>query len=182
MRRISLCLMIAVLGASALGASQAAAAPKSMTVVTHGAFVTRIGTFRPSENPSMSAAIRAFGPPTSRSGSGTACRALWRGLQLRILFVNLGAPGQSACTPSIGNAQSFSVRSPRFQTVRGLRPGAPAAEITTRHPGAKYQVGAWTLVSAVSPYGDGTRTPVLQAFASAGKVTILKGWIGGAGE
>ena len=42
--------------------------------------------------------------------------------------------------------------------------------------------GAWTLVSAANPYGDGSESPVLRAFAKGGQVASLAGWIGGAGE
>ncbi len=37
-------------------------------------------------------------------------------------------------------------------------------------------------MSAASPYGDGTESPVLRAFAKGGQVASLAGWIGGAGE
>ena len=39
-------------------AAPAAAAPASMTIVTHDASVSRIGTFRPSDNPRAVAFIR----------------------------------------------------------------------------------------------------------------------------
>jgi hypothetical protein len=38
------------------------------------------------------------------------------------------------------------------------------------------------MVSVVSPYGDGTASPVLRAFAKGGRVASLAGWIGGVGE
>ena len=47
--------------------------------MTEDAFVTRIGTFKPSQNPRLSAAIRAFGSPSSRRGRGSACTVRWRG-------------------------------------------------------------------------------------------------------
>ena len=37
-------------------------------------------------------------------------------------------------------------------------------------------------MSAVNPFGDGSESPVLRAFAKGGQVASLAGWIGGAGE
>jgi hypothetical protein len=164
-------------------AAPAAAAPRSMTVVVRDAFVTRIGTFRPAENPRLSAAIHAFGRPSSRRARGnSACTVRWRRLGLKIVFANFGAPGLSACARSVGRAQSFVAGGARFTTVAGLRPGQPSGQIRTLYPDASFERGAWTLVSAVNPFGDGTESPVLWAFTRGGKVASLAGWIGGAGE
>jgi hypothetical protein len=183
-RRPALILTLLVLGGGvAWGAAPAAAgAPQSMTVVTRDAFVTRIGTFRPSENPRMSAAIRAFGRPTSRRGRGSACTVRWRGIGLKIVFANFGSPGVSTCLSSVGRAQSFVATGERFTTVAGLRPGQPSAQIRALYPETSFERGAWTLVSAVNPFGDGTESPVLRAFTKGGQVASLAGWIGGAGE
>jgi hypothetical protein len=165
-------------------AAPAGAAPASMTIVTHDASVSRIGMFRPSENPRLSAAIRAFGRPSGRLAQGSACRVTWRRLELKIVFANFGgtAPGQTTCTPSVGRAQSFVVRGPRFRTVAGLRVDQPATQVRALYPYAQWREGGWTLVSAETPYGEASETPVLRAFASGGKVSALSGWIGGAGD
>jgi len=182
MRRFGVVLGV-LLAAGLLAEPAAAGRQRSLVIVTRDASVTRIGTFRPSENPRLSAAIRAFGRPSSRRGSGdTSCRVHWSRLGLRMLFVNLGAPGRSACGRSVGKAQSFTARGSRFRTVAGLRVGMPSSEVRARHPRARHAVGAWTLVRARSPYGDGTEIPVLRAFTKDGTVTVLAGWIGGAGD
>jgi hypothetical protein len=154
----------------------------SRTIVTHDAFVSRIGTFRPSENPRLSAATRAFGRPSSRRARGSACTVRWRGIGLKVVFANLGAPGRSACSPSVARAQSFVATGPSFTTQAGLRPGQPSAQVRALYPDAAFDRGAWTLVSAASPYGDGSESPVLRAFTRGGQVASLAGWVGGAGE
>ena len=44
---------------------------------------------------SLSAAIRAFGSPSSRRGRGSACTVRWRGIGLKVVFANFGSPGVS---------------------------------------------------------------------------------------
>ena len=182
MRRISLVLVAGTL-LLALSAPPALAGPATTsTIVTRDAFVTQIGSFRPGSNPRLSAAIRAFGRPTSRRGRGSACTVRWRSIGLKIVFANFGAPGVSTCRPSIGRAQSFVAAGGQFATQTGLRPGQPSAQIRTLYPNASFERGAWTLVSAVNPFGDGSEGPVLRAFTKGGQVASLSGWIGGAGE
>jgi hypothetical protein len=164
-----------------IGADQAAG-QASRTIVTRDAFVSRIGTFKPAVNPLLSSAIRAFGHPSSRRGRGGACTVRWRGIGLKIVFANFGAPGRSTCAAATGRAQSGVASGPTFATVAGLRPGQPSTQIRALYPDTAFERGAWTLVSAASPYGDGSQSPVLRAFAKGGQVASLAGWIGGAGE
>lgn len=164
-----------------------AKAPASaFTIVTREYQVSRIGPFRPAQNPRLSAAIRAFGRPTSRKLNRSTCRVEWRRLRLRIYFENFGlvAPGQTTCTPSAGNAQSFVARGSRFRTVGGLRVGDRSSSIPAKHPGAEFQPkGFWALVLATFPFGDNEEpAPVLNALVSGGRVIALAGYIGGAGE
>jgi hypothetical protein len=165
-----------------LAVAAAPAAGQSPTIATEDAFVTRIGTFQPSQNPRLSAAIRAFGPPSSRRGRGSACTVRWRGIGLKIVFANFGSPGVSTCRGSVGRAQSFVATGPGFATATGLAPGQPSTQIKALYPDTEFEKGAWTLVSAANPYGDGSESPVLRAFAKDGQVASLAGWIGGAGE
>jgi hypothetical protein len=163
-----------------------AAATDSYTVVTRAYYVSRIGPFRPAENPRLSAAIRAFGTPSRVRLDGGTCRVAWRRIRLRMTFENFGgaSPGQTTCTPSVGRAQSFVARGSRFRTVNGLRPGADSSSIPDRHPRAEFQPeGFWALVLATYPFGDSEEpAPVLNALVSDGRVSALAGYIGGAGE
>jgi hypothetical protein len=163
-------------------AAAPAAGQSPRTIATEDAFVTRIGTFQPSQNPRLSAAIRAFGSPSSRRGRGSACTVRWRGIGLKIVFANFGSPGVSTCRGSVGRAQSFVATGPGFATATGLAPGQPSTQIKALYPDTEFEKGAWTLVSAANPYGDGSESPVLRAFAKGGQVASLAGWIGGAGE
>ena len=159
-----------------LAVAAAPAAGQSPTIIVTGdAAVTRIGTFKPSQNPRLSAAIRAFGPPSSRRGRGSACTVRWRKVGLKIVFANFGSPGVSTCRGSVGRAQSFVATGPGFATATGLAPGrAVERQIQALYPETAFEDGAWTLLSAASPYGDDAE-PVLRAFAKDGRVASLAG-------
>lgn len=156
-----------------------------MTIVTRDYYVSRIGTFRPIENPRLSAARRAFGRPSAVQLKGGTCLVTWGRLRLRVYFENFGGaePGQSTCTPSVGRAQTFVARGARFRTTQGLRVNQPSAAILERHPDALFADGFWTIVSAVFPFGTSNdESPVLTALTTNGRVSALAGYIGGAGE
>jgi hypothetical protein len=58
-----------------------------------------------------------------------------------------------------------------------------SSEIPERHPDAVFDDGFWTLVSARFPFGDNDEeSPVLTALTRNGRVRVLAGYIGGAGE
>jgi hypothetical protein len=167
------------------GEGSADAAATSYTIRTSGGSVARIGAFRIRRDPTIGAAARVFGQPSSRKlASGNSCLVDWRRLRLRIDFVNLGGylPGQTTCTSSVGRAQSFTVRGRRFRTWEGLRVGHRSESILDRHPSAEFRHRTWWLRTAVSPFGDQSEYPVVDALVSGGRVRILRGWIGAAGE
>jgi hypothetical protein len=178
-------LAIGVLAAPMAGAPPVEAQTRPFAVVTREYYVSRIGPFRPSENPRLSAAIRAFGRPSETRLQGGTCSVSWRSLRLKILFENFGGqlPGQTTCTPSVGKAQSFVARGSRFRTVEGLRVGQSSSEIPERHPDAEFRDGFWAVVTAVFPFGENAEeSPVLSALTRRGRVVALAGYIGGAGE
>ena len=105
-----------------------------------------------------------------------------RKLGLKIVFANFGSPGVSTCRAAVGPAQSFVATGPGFATATGLAPGQPSTQIKALYPATTFEDGAWTLLRAASPYGDGSESPVLRAFAEGGQVASIAGWIGGAGE
>jgi hypothetical protein len=183
--RLAITTAVGTVLVGAVASTAAFAAPASVTIVTRDYYVSRIGTFRPAENPRLSAAIRAFGRPTHVQRKGHACQVSWRPLRLKILFENFGgAPaGQTTCTPTVGRAQSFVARGPRFRTTKGLRVGQSSSQIPERHPSAVFADGFWALVTAQFPFGSSDEeSPVLSALTKDGRVSALAGYIGGAGE
>lgn len=179
-------LLVALIAPSAAAAGEpggAFAAAASYTIKPRDGYVVRIGPFRPRRDPSVGAAERAFGAPSSRrERGGSACVVRWSSIRLKILFVNLGAPGESTCAADIGRAQSFAARGKRFVSWKGLRVGDRSSTIRDRHPVAERRRRGWWLRSAVSPFGDGSRYAVVRAAVSGRRVSALTGWIGAAGE
>jgi hypothetical protein len=168
----------------ALGALAVPSAASAAFTINVGRFnVSSIGDFRPSRGDSISAAERVFGPSTSRrQNSDSSCRVRWSRLELEILFVSFGAPGTNLCQGSAAHAQSFKVRGKRFRTWHGLRVGMREAAVRRRHSGAEFRRGAWWLKTAVSPVGDGSEFAVVDAKVRGGRVSVLRGWIGAAGD
>ena len=180
MRRTVVLVLIA-LGVLAVPSSASAA----FTINVARFNVSSIGDFRPSRDATIPAAERVFGPASSRREvSDASCRVRWKRLGLEILFVSFSSPGPSRCRGTVGLAQSFKVRGKRFRTWHGLRVGQREAAVQRRHPGAKFRKGAWWLKSAINPIGDPTEEfAVLDAkIGSNGRVRVMRGWIGAAGD
>jgi hypothetical protein len=174
-------LRTAVLALIALALSASPAAAHTINV---GRFsVSSIGDFRPSTDPSIPAAERVFGPASSRrQTSNESCVVRWKRLRLEILFVSFGG-GSSICSGSAGSAQRFQVRGKRFRTWHGLRVGQPERAVRRRHPAARLRQGTWWLKSAISPFGDpDVEFAVVDAKVRDGRVQVLRGWIGAAGD
>jgi hypothetical protein len=176
-------LLAAPAAAQAAPARTAAAAAPAFTIRAAGFQVYRVGPFRPRRDATIAAAVRAFGETSSRRSPGAgACTVRWSALRLKIIFANFGAPGNDPCGDDIGLAASFTARSGRFRTWRGLRVGAPVSRIRARHPNASRHRRTYWLKTGVSPYGDGGRVPVVRARVAGGRVTALMGYIGAAGD
>ena len=162
------------------------ASPAAAHTINVGRFsVSSIGDFRPSRDATIPAAERVFGPASSRRAtSSSSCLVRWKrlGLGLEMTFTSFDVPGPSRCRGTIGLAQSFKVRGKAFRTWHGLRVGQREAAVRRRHPGAKFRRGAWWLKTVVSPIGDGSESPVVDAKVSDGRVSVLRGWIGSAGD
>ena len=169
----------------AAAAPDSAAAARTFTVRAGASIVREIGPFRPRRDPTIGAAVRAFGEPSSRRLlSNETCVVKWRRLGLRINFVNLGGapPGLTTCSDGLGRAQSVVIKGRRFRTWKGLRVGMSREQVLRRHPAAEPRGNKWWLRTAVSPFGDGSEYPVLAAVGRAGRIVAFEGWIGAAGE
>jgi hypothetical protein len=174
-------LVLVALGILAVPASASAA----FTIDVGRFSVTSIGDFRPSRADSIPAAERVFGPASSRrENSNLSCIVRWKRLRLEILFTSFDSAGPSRCRGTIGHAQSFKVRGKRFRTWHGLRVGQPEAAVKRRHPGATFRKGAWWLKTATSPFGDpDAEFAALDAkIGPNGRVRVMRGWIGAAGD
>jgi hypothetical protein len=151
-----------------------------------GGHVSSIGDFRPSSDPTIAAAKRVFGRPSSRTRtSDLSCDVRWSSLRLRITFTNFGGvpPGQTICGNRASKAQTFAVRGRRFPTWKGLRVGNREERVLERHPKAEFRRGRWWIKTTRSLVGGGDEFPVVDAtLNSAGRIKAIRGWIGAAGD
>lgn len=145
--------------------------------------VRAIGDFKPRRDPTLGAAIDAYGDPASIRPRGSAsCKVSWPDLGVRILFVNLGGGG--ACDPRYGKSQEARVQArPEWRTKRGLHVGDGVRKLRRLYPGARRHGSSYWLVTGISLYGVGnTRYPVLAAAVRDREVRSFKLEIGAAGE
>jgi hypothetical protein len=176
------------LAAAATLAVSAPAAAQTINVAGGdvGGHVSSIGKFRPSSDPTIAAAKRAFGRPSSRTRtSALSCDVRWSRLRLRITFTTFGGvgPGESICGDRVGRAQTFAVRGSRVRTWRGLRVGQREAQVLKRHPRAEFRRGRWWIRTTRSLVGGGGEFPVVDATVNdSGRIEAIRGWIGAAGD
>jgi hypothetical protein len=143
--------------------------------------VRAIGDFKPSRDPSLRAAIRAYGQPTSRRGGGEICRVRWAGLGVKIAFQNFG--GTDSCTPAGGLAQKAVVRGDRpWRTAKGLKLRDPGSRVRTLYPDAKRTARGFRLVEGLLPFGAPVRYSVLGARIAGGRVSAFTLFVGAAGD
>jgi hypothetical protein len=142
--------------------------------------VRAIGDFRPARNPRLGAAIRAYGPTTSRRGGGEICRVRWAGIGVRIAFQNFG--GVDSCEPSDGRAQKAVVDDDRWRTGKGLRIGNQVARLRRLYPDATQTSRGFRLVEGILPFGQPRRYAVLGARVSGGRVRAFTMFVGAAGD
>jgi hypothetical protein len=174
--------------ALALTLPAVAADARSFTIEARGSDssfgeVRSIGDFKPRRDPTLGAAIDAYGQPESTRARGSAsCKVVWPELGVRILFVNLG--GGSACDPRYGKAQGARVRArSEWHTRRGLHVGDGVSRLRRLYPGARRHGSSYWLVTGISLYGPANRAyPVLAAIVRGDEVRSFKLEIGAAGD
>ena len=143
--------------------------------------VLAIGDFKPARDPTLGAAIDAYGEPSfRRRPSPESCKVGWHALGVKILFVNLGGGG--ACNPNLGRSQTARAFGDRWRTARGLGVGQRLARMRRLYPSATRHGRSWWLVTAVSLVGDPHRYPVLAATVRGGTVRSFRLQIGAAGD
>lgn len=184
--------LISITAAATVAAGAAADAPAATHTINVaggrvGGHVSSIGEFRPSTDPSIAAARRVFGRPSSRTRtSANSCDVRWSTLRLRITFATFGGvePGQTICSDRGGaKAQAFRVRGPRFRTWKGLRVGNREERVLELHPNARFRRGSWWLKTSRSLVGEPTDFPVVDATVNAAdRIKAIRGFIGAAGD
>jgi hypothetical protein len=165
-------------------AAPAAAAP--FTINVRGSAqsfgrVLAIGDFKPDRDPTLGAAIDAYGQPSFRRRLSTeGCRVGWHALGVKVLFANLG--GGSACRADLGRSQTARAFGERWRTAKGLRVGQRLSRLRRLYPNATRHGRAWWLVTAVSLVGEPRRYPVLSATVRGGTVRSFSVRILAAGD
>ena len=184
--RLARPLLPAALALAVTLAAVPAAQAQSFTIKARGSQtglgkVHAIGDFKPSRNPRLGAAIRAYGQPTSRVGGGEICRVRWAALGVRIAFQNFG--GVDSCDPRGGRAQNAVIkRDRRWRTEKGLRIGDTVRRLRRLHRRAKRTSRGFRLVEGLLPFGRPHRYAVLGARVAGGRVTAFTIFIGAAGD
>ena len=129
--------------------------------------VLAIGDFKPARNPTLGAALDAYGVPSfKRRVSSLGCRVGWNGPGVKALFANLGGGG--ACDR--GRAQTVRAFGGRWRTAKGLRVGQPLPRLRSLYPSATRHREVWWLVTGESQIGAPHRYPVLAATVRGGTV------------
>jgi hypothetical protein len=141
-----------------------------------------IGNFNPQRDPTLAAAIRAYGQPSSRRRlDRTACDVRWSARGVRILFADFG--GGVACNPGSGKAQSAVISGNRpWRTGQGLRLRDPVGELRRLYPRAKRHGRLFWLRTGFTVIGTARRYPVLAARIVDGQVASFELEIGAAGD
>ena len=182
--RLSLAGALALVLAFAVGAPGAGA--RSFLIEARGSQaglgeVRAIGDFKPARNPTLAAAIRAYGRPTGRSGGGDICRMRWAALGVRIRFQNFG--GVDSCVPRNGRAQRAVVSGDRpWRTELGLRLDDRVRRLRQLYPGARRTARGFRLVEGILPFGSPRRYAVLGARVHSRRVSAFSLFIGAAGD
>jgi hypothetical protein len=167
-----------------MAAAPAVAAPFTINVRGNAdsfGRVLAIGDFRPDRDPTLGAAIDAYGEPSfRRRPSPESCKVGWHALGVKILFANFGSGG--ACNPNLGRSQTARAFGDRWRTAKGLRIGQRLARLRGLYPSATRHGRSWWLVTAVSLFGDPHRYPVLAATVRGGTVRSFSLRIFAAGD
>ena len=143
--------------------------------------VRAIGDFRPQDDPTLGAANSVFGPPTALvRTSNASCRALYGGIGLRILFVNLGGGGP--CDPGLTKTQVARGFDPRWHTGKDLRIGDGLRRLKGLYPRATRHGRSWWIVKGRNIFGSGGPYGVMRATMKDGRVKSFALEIGAAGE
>jgi hypothetical protein len=181
LKRVRTAFLTVVLAAVLVPAS-ASAASDHLIVVKHGK-IRFFGGFAPQgPTPNTTAAAAVFGPGIVIVDTENLCYVSYASDGVTITFVNLGAPGFSACDPSAGKAQTMVASAPGWRTNRGLAVGDRLKRLKKLYRERKLKRGVWELVGKPSFIGTSGHQVVLAAFVAGSRVTGFKAFPLSAGE
>ncbi|HEY5709889.1 MAG TPA: hypothetical protein VIS51_10875 [Solirubrobacterales bacterium] len=165
--------MSLVLGAAATASPAAKTTPLAnpvLVIEANDAGVQNLGGFHPLRNPTVGAAVKAFGRPSSRQPryGGSGCEVSWRKIGLKMTFAYYGGGGgrTAACRANRGVAKSALIQgstAERWQTSRGIRIGDSLEQLERLYPSAVEWEGDYWLAIGFSPVGEDSSYPVLAA-------------------
>jgi hypothetical protein len=140
-------------------------------IAANNAGVQNLAGFHPLRNPTVGAAVKAFGRASSRRPryEGSGCEVSWRKIGLKMTFAYYGGGGgrTAACGANRGIAKSALIQgsmAERWQTSRGLRIGDSLENLDRLYPNAVEWEGDYWLAIGFSPVGEDSSYPVLAAF------------------
>ena len=182
LRGLRIGILAAALAALLVPAAPAPAASDHLIVVKHRK-IQSFGGFAPQgPAPNTAAAAAVFGPGVVLGDTENTCYVSYASEGVTITFVNLGAPGVSACDPSAGKAQVMVASAAGWRTNRGLAVGDRVKRLKKLYRERKLKRGVWELVGKRSLIGPSGHQVVLAAFVAAGRVTGFKALPRSAGE
>jgi hypothetical protein len=174
-----------------LDGSTARAAGPQFTVRHDARKIISIGGLRVSGVTGGAARAR-FGEPSNvrELFGGTSCVVEWRPIGLAIVFGDLSGANE-ACGGG-GRVDTFSIHGAaaqqRWRTQTGLRIGAASSRVPHLYPRARRHGSAWWLITERSFLGGncsppaGCRFAVLRAVVTRGRISSIRGVVGGSGE
>ena len=180
--------------AAAVSCFSVAGAAVETRVIRVGVESEAIGPWHVDANPSLAAAIRAFGSPSSCEtvkGLPGFASVEWRQLGLLGVFGSYGIPGGRACqlrrAVVLDNARASGQA---WRTGKGLRVGDSVAKLHRLYPNASLRgyrrdippIRGWWLVVRTGFVPERFQFPALLATARGGRVTGLVVTVGAEGD
>lgn len=176
-RLVAICIaalaVLATTAAAHRAPTTALSSGSALVIRADSAGLHSLGGFHPLRNPTVGAAVRAFGRPSSRQAryGGDACDISWEKIGLEMSFAYYGLGGRwAACQGSRGIAKFARIEGPRadrWQTSRGLRIGDSREQLERHHPGAVEWEGDYWLAIGYTEVGEATSYPILTATLQA---------------
>ncbi len=170
---LSLSLVFAAAAAANTTSRTAPLAGPALVIQANSAGVQNLGGFHPIRNPTVGAAVKAFGRPSSRLPryGGSGCDVSWKKIGLKITFAYYGGGG-TACKRGVAKTGVIQgSAADRWQTNRGVRIGDSLEQLESRYPNAVEWEGDYWLAIGYTPVGEGGSYPVLAATVSGETVS-----------